>query len=382
MPNLITSLDNINNNEEINPETVQKLKLYSNSLYDKCFNENYTRKFKSYFDPDKCNDGFLGNKPLLLKKKHISIDVTITSLKDLYTIPDNYPISLDIDYDIDIKPLHNIKNDLQKLDAFIGLEELKENVLDQITYFMYQSVDDYLHTVLYGPPGTGKTEIAKILGNIYTKLGILKKGTFTKVTRGDFIAGYLGQTALKTRKLIEENLGGVIFIDEAYAMGNNEKRDMFSKEAIDTLCELLSEHKNELMVIIAGYEKELDECFFSYNPGLKSRFAWRFEIKKYNEKELMKIFHKKVTDAGWKIENNVGNEEWFKKNLDLFKNYGRDMENLFSKIKIKYFRKRFGKKIKELIIKQEDLDIGLESFKKYYENQDNENKTSPSFMYS
>ena len=382
MHNLITSIDNIKNNEEIKPQTIRKLKLYSNSLYDKCFSENYARKFKHYFDPDKCDDGFLGNNPLILKNKHVLIDVTIKSLKDLYTIPDNYPICSNIEYDIDIQPLHNIKYELQALDAFIGLEELKENVVDQITYFMYQSVDDYLHTVLYGPPGTGKTEIAKILGNIYTKLGILKKGTFTKVTRSDFIAGYLGQTALKTRKLIEENLGGVIFIDEAYAMGNSEKLDMFSKEALDTLCELLSEHKNELMVIIAGYQKELDECFFSYNPGLKSRFAWRFEITKYNEKELMQIFHKKVVDAGWKIVENIANEEWFKKNLDLFKNYGRDMENLFSKIKIKYYRKRFGKKIKELIITQEDLDIGLECFKKYYQKEDNEKKTSPSFMYS
>ena len=100
-----------------------------------------------------------------------------------------------------------------------------------------------------------------LLGKIYTKLGILSKGTFVKATRSDFVAGYLGQTAIKTRKLIEDNLGGVVFIDEAYAMGNEEKRDSFSKEALDTLCELLSDHKSELMVIIAGYKEELDKCF-------------------------------------------------------------------------------------------------------------------------
>ncbi|NBR98478.1 MAG: AAA family ATPase, partial [Betaproteobacteria bacterium] len=113
--------------------------------------------------------------------------------------------------------------------------------------------------------GTGKTEIAKIIGQIFSKLGILKKGTFRKVTRSDLIAGYLGQTAIKTNDVINDCLGGVLFIDEAYSLGNSEKKDSFSKECIDTLCEALSNHKDNFMVIIAGYENELKECFFNYN---------------------------------------------------------------------------------------------------------------------
>ena len=154
---------------------------------------------------------------------------------------------------------------------------------------------DFMHTVIYGPPGTGKTEIAKIMGNIFCNLGILKKNVFRKATRSDLIAGYLGQTAIKTRDLVTSCLGGVLFIDEAYALGNEEKRDSFAKECIDTLCEALSDHKDEIMVIIAGYEKELKNCFFNYNQGLESRFTWRFHTDDYKPEELMEDFRKEGT---------------------------------------------------------------------------------------
>ena len=109
----------------------------------------------------------------------------------------------------------------------------------------------------------------------------MEKGTFKKVTRSDLVAGYLGQTAIKTTDVIKECLGGVLFIDEAYALGNPEKRDIFSKECIDTICEALSNYKDNLMVIIAGYETDLNECFFNYNQGLNSRFTWRFKTDDY-----------------------------------------------------------------------------------------------------
>ena len=159
-----------------------------------------------------------------------------------------------------------------------------------------------MHTVIYGPPGTGKTEIAKIMGRIFSGVGVLKRNKFKKATRVDLIAGYLGQTAIKTNDVINECLGGVLFIDEAYALGNDEKRDSFSKECIDTLCEALSNHKDNLMVIIAGYEEDLKKCFFAYNKGLDSRFPWRFQTDDYTPKELNLIFQKKIADADWKIK--------------------------------------------------------------------------------
>jgi SpoVK/Ycf46/Vps4 family AAA+-type ATPase len=119
-----------------------------------------------------------------------------------------------------------------------------------------------LHTVIEGEPGTGKTELAEKIGKVYLKLGILKNDIFKKVKRSDLIAGYLGQTAIKTARLIEECKGGVLFIDEAYSLGNAEGkdgRDSFSKECIDVLNQSLTENKNNFVCIIAGYKEDLEK---------------------------------------------------------------------------------------------------------------------------
>ena len=226
------------------------------------------------------------------------------------------------------------------------------------------SSGDYMHTVLYGPPGTGKTEVAKILGRIFCNLGVLKSNTFKKVTRSDLVAGYLGQTAIKTREVIESAIGGVLFIDEAYALGNTEKRDSFSKECIDTLCEALSDHKHELMVIIAGYEKELNDCFFSYNEGLSSRFTWRYKIESYDATELRKIFEKIVRDNKWIFkEKDTVKDEWFKHRCHYFKYFGRDIEVFFTKTKIAHGRRVFYMSEKDRrILTIRDLDEGFELF--------------------
>jgi replication-associated recombination protein RarA len=269
-----------------------------------------------------------------------------------------------------MQAISNIKEHLIELNNMIGMTSLKNHLLDQILYFAQglhkskNNTGDFMHTVIYGPPGTGKTEVAKILGKIYSKLGILKREIFKKATRSDMIAGYLGQTSIKTRELINSCIGGVLFIDEAYSLGNEEKKDSFSKECIDTLCESLSDNKENLMVIIAGYEKELNECFFNYNPGLESRFIWRFKIDGYNGEELMQIFIKKVNDNGWSIDNNSKIDKcWFEKNLKCFKYFGRDVEILFTKSKIAHSRRVFCKpdnvKTKLTI---EDLNKGFEMF--------------------
>jgi len=254
----------------------------------------------------------------------------------------------------------------------IGMKELKNSIIEQIIYFIQglhkntNSSGDFMHTVIYGPPGTGKTEIAKIMGKIYSKIGLLNKGTFKKVTRNDLIAGYLGQTALKTKDVIKECLGGVLFIDEAYSLGNTDSKDIFSKECIDVLCESLSDNKENLMVIIAGYENELNDCFFSCNQGLDSRFVWRFKTDDYKPEDLYNIFLKKVSDIGWGLQEDSGiNIDWFKKNMDCFKFYGRDIETLLSKTKIAHSKRVFCKsedEKKKINIK--DIDKGLETFLK------------------
>jgi SpoVK/Ycf46/Vps4 family AAA+-type ATPase len=308
------------------------------------------------------------------QKNKVNINVEINDINDLLLLIETYPLDKNVEYNINIDALHKIKQPLTELNNMIGMKNLKENIVDQIIFYIQNlhtlksdiKGNDFMHTVIYGPPGTGKTEIAKIIGTIFSKMGVLSKGTFKKVTRADLIAGYLGQTALKTRDVIKECLGGVLFIDEAYALGNEEKRDSFSKECIDTLCEALSDYKDNLMVIIAGYETDLNTCFFNYNQGLKSRFTWRFQTDEYNEEDLYNIFLKKVNDSGWYLsENSEININWFKKNKQVFKFYGRDIETLFAKTKIVHSRRVFCLDIsvkKYLTIK--DLDKGLELYLK------------------
>ena len=273
--------------------------------------------------------------------------------------------------------LLKIKEPLNDLNNLIGMKELKNDILDQILFYVQnlhiKNGMEYMHTVLCGPPGTGKTEVAKIIGRIFSQLGILNNNSFTKVVRADLIAGYLGQTAIKTTKVIENSLGGVLFIDEAYALGNEEKRDSFAKECIDTLCEGLSNHKDNLMVIIAGYENELNNCFFNYNSGLRSRFPWIFKTDKYTAEDLMLIFNKKIKEINWKLDHSI-NIDFFKENIKNLVNFGRDIELLISKTKICHGRRVFGldENLKTIITK-EDLQNGMKLFKKHTNQQSNTN---------
>jgi hypothetical protein len=211
---------------------------------------------------------------------------------------------------------------------------------------------------------------------MYSKLGILKKNVFRKVTRSDLVAGYLGQTAIKTRKVIDECLGGVLFIDEAYSLGD----DSFAKECIDTLCEALSDHKDDLMVIVAGYEDELKETFFKMNPGMASRFMWKFYMDTYTPKELMKIFEKQVTDHGWNLQDEYKlKEQWFHKNKEHFKSYGRDMEILFSCVKMAHAQRIFGK---DIILKKKISELDLENGLKTFIQNKKDNKKDLSILYT
>ncbi len=311
-------------------------------------------------------------------KKELDVG-SIHSLDDLIGIIHKYPMAEDgVEYNVDLRALLRIKDELTELKAMIGMETVKTAIMEQLLYFIQRLHEnnkdgilvaaDLKHTVIYGPPGTGKTEVAKLIGRMYSKLGILKNGVFKKATRHDMVAGYLGQTALKTKKLIEDCLGGVLFIDEAYSLGNADRMDSYSKECVDTLCESLSDNKNDLMVIVAGYQTELEEQFFAANPGLESRFVWRFFIEAYSPIELCSIFRKKVAEIGWTIidetEWNVG--KWFEEHHTDFKSFGRDMEVLVFYSKIAHSKRVFGKP--DVVVRKlsrEDVDAGFAIYMKH-----------------
>lgn len=297
----------------------------------------------------------------------------INSLSDLIDLGNSARIYRNIDCIM----LWRITPYLVELNSMIGMESLKESILFQILYFMQgmhkrQSVSgenqEYLHTLLLGPPGSGKTTVAKIIGNLYQTMGVLKvNGPFKQAHRDDFVAGYLGQTAIKTKKLLKSCLGGVLFIDEVYALGpGQEDKDSFSKEAIDTICGFLSEHKNDFCCIAAGYENDIRKCFFGVNSGLESRFQWIHRIEEYTPTELGKIFLQKVQNINWNI--NISIEELAKiinEEKELFISAGRDIENLVTKCKMFHARRVITlDESHKFILTSEDIHGGIEILKK------------------
>lgn len=186
---------------------------------------------------------------------------------------------------------------LKDLDGLIGLEKVKSKVKDLISYQKVQLLrQEYglrvqkstLHMAFTGNPGTGKTTVARIVGRIYKQLGLLSKGQFLEVSRTDLIAGYQGQTALKVKKVIEQAKGGVLFIDEAYSITENDHTDSYGRECLTELTKALEDYRDDLVVIVAGYTEPMMK-FFESNPGLRSRFNTFIEFDDYSADELEDI---------------------------------------------------------------------------------------------
>ena len=197
----------------------------------------------------------------------------------------------------EIPPKESIEDLLAELDGYVGMDAIKEEVRSLINMVQVYKLrrehdlpttDMSLHMVFSGNPGTGKTTVARIMARIYHSLDILSKGQLVEVDRSGLVAGYVGQTALKTQKVIEKAMGGVLFIDEAYALNGKSEND-FGQEAIDTILKAMEDHRDDLVVIVAGYDGLMDD-FIHSNPGLESRFNRFLHFDDYTVDEMMDIF--------------------------------------------------------------------------------------------
>jgi SpoVK/Ycf46/Vps4 family AAA+-type ATPase len=241
----------------------------------------------------------------------------------------------------------SVENILKNMDHLVGLSSFKGYVTDLVYRVQYEELRRNIdpafrptitleHIVLTGNPGTGKTTAARMLGQIYFSLGRLRKGHCVEVSRTDLVAGYVGQTAIKTSERIQEALDGVLFIDEAYTLSNQSSND-FGQEAIDTIVKAMEDHRDRLVVVVAGYLNRMEEFLMS-NPGLKSRFENRITFPDYSTNELGEILIKMASNEGLVLTEIVKDKAvcYLADLREIEPNFGngRSVRNLFGEMKM------------------------------------------------
>ena len=307
----------------------------------------------------------------------INIDNINVSLLDYITKTykeiDNYPIYRDnlvnyLSFHKEVPKVHEVKSldeIFYELDSLVGLYDIKKILRDLVDLISLKKKSDLkiasvnLHMLFLGNPGTGKTTVARLLADILFNLGYIKDNKLLEVSSKDLVAEYVGQTAIKTHSVIERAKGGVLFIDEAYSLSS--KNNSYNDEAIATLIKDMEDNRDNLVVVFAGYTKEMNE-FIKSNSGIASRIGYTLEFKDYNNEELVEIFKLMVDKAGFKITNEallkVRNIIEKERNVENFGN-ARFVRNMYEKIVIRHATNTKNNRRRDKLITITDKDIDI-----------------------
>lgn len=329
--NIKSSIDDITSSPEKNLRTFEYL-----NAYDKEHNTGYSDIMAAvYYEYSHCllkSDGIITGEEEQLFKDISAFIRKWKNAESSASVPE-------------AEGEETIEQVMEKINSLIGMQNIKDEIKSFINYVNIMlerqkrklpATPLSLHVVFYGPPGTGKTTIARLLGRVYKALGLLKGGHLIETDRSGLVAGYVGQTAIKTDELVSKAEDGVLFIDEAYTLIPENSTNDFGREAVDTILKRMEDMRDRFAVIAAGYTDEM-ERFIKSNPGLKSRFSRYHYFDHYSPDELVKIFHVFSDNVEFKLTEDASNK--LKDIITHFynlkeKNFGnaRFVRNIFDKI--------------------------------------------------
>ncbi len=311
--------------EQRAPLTLKKLVKRDNLRYEKEGKLDYSQAERYICLYEALGKEFIACDREVTQSERDDLNTYITNMRSYYRAnykgPEEATMAAHTDQSVEISTIRNSQNRgsnhreedsvetldelLGQMDSLVGLHKVKATVRQLIHFNTIRQIRDERgmaqlpvtqHMVFYGNPGTGKTTVARLIAKIYHHLGLLSKGHLVEVDRSGLVAGYVGHTALKVKEVIKEAKGGVLFIDEAYALTYKRSENDFGWEAVDTLIKAMEDEREDLVVIAAGYT-ELMNQFINSNPGLKSRFNRFINFEDYDADQLLKIYQKMMQEA-------------------------------------------------------------------------------------